>query len=341
MFSRYILYALLTLLSTSVYSVQDKFTNESIIQRIDASGEMTSLLSIPSTLATQPRVIALNWSATEMLLSLGIKPLAMTSKNGYRKWQSNHPALPDGVAEVGDRAFPSFPAIVMQQPELIIGYPFRHARILNELNEIAPTLLLQQFAGFQQTEYRYMQQMRENYQTLANRVGKSELAALQLLEMDAELARLKQVLVDAGLQGKKLAYGKFVGMGYGLRVFSQQSLAASVAQQLGLSYEWDITLPGKDFTHLQLEQIKMLGDTGLILVQESSGKGERMMLSPLWNEHEFVKNDDIYTVSPLWSFGGPVSVIRMARAFTKVLLMKKVASNHPSLTNTKGGSDVR
>jgi len=298
--------------STSLYAVES------------AQVDLPKLpLMIPDQLSEQPRVVALNWSAAEMLLSLGIKPVAVTSKNGYRKWQSNHPVLPDGVAEIGNRAFPSLPAVLKQNPDLIVGYPFRHARLFNELSAIAPTLLLQQFSRFEQTDYRYMDQMRENYQALADRVGKSELAKQQLLEMDAELARLRLVLASANLQGKKLAYGKFVGMGYGLRVFSQQSLAASVIKALGLNYQWDISLPGKDFTHLQLEQVKMLQDTGLILVQESSGKGERMMTSPLWAEHEFVQKNDIYTVSPLWSFGGPVSVIRMAQAFTAVLLERQ------------------
>jgi len=280
-------------------------------------------LTLPSQLITSPRVVALNWSATEMLLSLGIKPVAMTSKNGYRRWQSNHPAIPDDVIEIGDRAFPSLPSILQQQPDLIVGYPFRHARLLTELNTIAPTLLLQQFASFNETEYRYMAQMRKNYQQLADKVGKGALAKQQLQEMDVELARLRLLLVAANIQDKKLAYAKFVGMGYGLRVFSQQSLAASVIKTLGLSYQWNMTLPGKDFTHLQLEQIKTLGDTGLILVQENTGKGERMMSSPLWAEHQFVKNNDIYSVSPLWSFGGPVSAIRMAQAFTQVLLDKQ------------------
>ena len=283
-------------------------------------------LSIPVNLGEQPRVVALNWSAAEMLLSLGIKPVAVTSKNGYRKWQSNHPMLPDGVAELGNRAFPSLPAILQQKPDLIVGYPFRHARLLGELSAIAPTLLLEQFARFEQADYRYMEQMRKNFLLLADRVGKSELAKQQLLEMDIELERLRLVLASANLQGKKLAYGKFVGMGYGLRVFSKQSLAASVIKALGLNYQWNISLPGKDFTHLQLEQIRLLQDTGLILVQESSGKGERMMTSPLWAEHEFVQKNDIYTVSPLWSFGGPVSVIRMAQAFTSVLLERQHAN---------------
>jgi len=259
-------------------------------------------------------------------LSLGIKPVAVTSKNGYRKWQSNHPEIPADVVDVGNRAFPSLPAVMKLKPDLIMGYPFRHARLFNDLNNIAPTLLLQQFSQFNQPDYRYMAQMRDNYLTLAERVGKLALAQQQLIEMDVELARLRDVLAAANITGKKLAYGKFVGMGYGLRVFTQQSLAASVAKQLGLDYQWNISLPGKDFTHLQLEQIKLLEDTALILVQETSGKGERMMTSPLWGQHEFVKNNDIYTVNPLWSFGGPVSVIRMARAFTQALLEKNNVS---------------
>ncbi|MEJ6079924.1 iron-siderophore ABC transporter substrate-binding protein [Vibrio sp. 1-Bac 57] len=301
------------------------FTMNVSSQEIQKQESDTLPLSLPTSLKETPRVVALNWSAAEMLLSLGIKPTALASINGYKKWQSNHPIIPDGVVEVGNRAFPSLPVILEQHPDLIIGYPFRHARLLGELNNIAPTLLLQQFARFNQVDYRYMDQMRINYLLLAKKLGKADLAQKQLFEMDNELIRLRQVLIDAGLEGKKVAYGKFVGMGYGLRVFSKQSLAASVIVKLGLHYEWDITLPGKDFTHLQLEQIKMLQNTALILVQETSGKGERMMNSPLWKQHQFVKNDDIYVVPPLWSFGGPVSVIRMARAFTKVLMEKKNA----------------
>jgi ABC-type Fe3+-hydroxamate transport system substrate-binding protein len=283
------------------------------------------VLPLPLTGLTQPyqqtpRVVALNWSAAEMLLSLGIEPVAVTSKNGYRRWQSNSPPLPDGVIDVGNRAFPNLSLLLQLQPDLIVGYPFRHARLVNDLNSIAPTMLLQQFGQFDQPDYRYMSQMRENYLLLAKRLGKVSLAQLQLMEMDAELARLKGSLKAAGLSHKTVVYGKFVGMGYGLRVFSQQSLAASIATELGLDYVWQTNLPGKDFTHLQLEEIQLLKDSALILVKETQSKGDRMTQSPLWAQHEFVKNNDIYYVSPLWSFGGPVSVIRMARAFTAALL---------------------
>ncbi|GIC76422.1 iron-siderophore ABC transporter substrate-binding protein [Moritella sp. F3] len=294
--------------------------NDINAQVFTALAQPLPLTGLTQTYQQQPKVVALNWSAAEMLLSLGIQPQAVTSRNGYRKWQSNSPALPADVVDVGNRAFPSFPLLMQLQPDLIVGYPFRHARISDDLNRIAPTLLLQQFGRVEQPQYRYMQQMRSNYLTLAKQLGKVELAQTQLDDMDVELARLKQQVIEAGLAGKKVAYGKFVGMGYGLRVFSTQSLAASVVNDLGLNYAWDTHLPGKDFTHLQLEQIQLLEDTALILVKETQSKGERMTLSPLWDQHAFVQNNDIYYVPALWSFGGPVSVIRMARAFTAALL---------------------
>jgi len=74
-------------------------------ETIDVSDNAALPLSLPSTLINTPRTVALNWSAAEMLLSLGIKPVGLTSINGYRKWQSNHPALPEGVAEVGNRSY--------------------------------------------------------------------------------------------------------------------------------------------------------------------------------------------------------------------------------------------
>ena len=308
------MFTAMALLPVQVFA---KDINEQVFKALTQPLPLTGLMQ---SYQQEPKVVALNWSAAEMLLSLGIQPQAVTSRNGYRKWQSNSPALPDDVVDVGNRAFPSFPLLMQLQPDLIVGYPFRHARISGDLNRIAPTLLFQQFGRIDQPQYRYMQQMRRNYLTLAQQLGKAELAQVQLREMDSELARLKQQIVLAGLAGKPVAYGKFVGMGYGLRVFSTQSLAASVANQIGLNYAWDSHLPGKDFTHLQLEQIQLLEDTALILVKESQSKGERMTLSPLWAQHQFVKNDDIYYVPALWSFGGPVSVIRMARAFTAALL---------------------
>lgn len=265
------------------------------------------------------RVVALNWSAAEMLLSLGIKPVGVTLIKGYQKWQTNHPELPLDVAEVGRRQEPDLSTISQLQPDLIIGYEFRHRRLYDSLQSIAPTLLYQQFSDASDKQFNYFTQSQKVFLGIAQSVGKKTLAEQIINNMYLELAALKQQLKQAGLNDYPVSYGKFVGMGYGLRVFDQHSLAGSIASQLGLKYYWQQSLPGKDFTHLQLEQLALLQNSHLLLAGNQVD-GERMTDSPVWSYLPFVKQKRYSQVPALFSFGGPVSALRMAKAFTHSLL---------------------
>lgn len=265
------------------------------------------------------RVVALNWSATEMLLSLGIEPVGVTETQGYRKWQTNHPNLPEHVVEIGRRQEPNLTEIVKLQPDLIIGYNFRHQRLYQTLNRIAPTLLYQQFPRIDQPDFRYFEHSQVVFQQLAVATGRQIEGEQRLKSMHQTLQRLRDKIAQAGLSHKSIIYGKFVGMGYGLRVFSKQSLAGSVAKALGLDYHWDSTLPGKDFVHLQLEQLPDIKGTHLLLAGDQT-ESERMTLSPVWSYLPFVQQQMFSQVHPLWSFGGPVSIERMAEEFTASLL---------------------
>lgn len=265
------------------------------------------------------RVVALNWSVVEMLLTLDIVPVGVTQGNGYRKWQTNHPALPKNVTEIGSRQEPSLAAIAALKPDLIIGYEFRHRRILNSLQSIAPTLLYQQFPRASQTDFRYFEQSQAVFLGVAKALNKTEKAKATIKTLDRRLAELKQQLSDAGLADTKISFGKFVGMGYGLRVFTDISLAGSIINELGLEYTWHDGLPGKDFTHLQLEQLPALQNSHLLLAGNQVD-GERMMHSPVWPLLPFVQNNNSSDVPPLFSFGGPLSAIKMAEAFSQSLL---------------------
>nr|BBJ32542.1 iron ABC transporter [Alteromonas sp. K] len=282
------------------------------------------------------RVIALNWSVIEMLLSLEVEPAGITQGNGYRKWQSNHPALPENVTEVGRRQEPDLVGIAKLKPDLIIGYNFRHARLHAALSRIAPTLLYQQFPqkgdkspDSQNTneskDFLYFDAVPAIYNGIAKAVGKSELAQQKLVTMESELVALQAKLDHAGFANYPVSYAKFVGMGYGLRVFGPQSMAGTVAQKLGLSYRWQRTLPGKDFTHLQLEQMSELADSHIILADNQTNN-DRILTSPVWSALPFVKASLISHTSGLWSFGGPDSILRMAHAFTDSLLEWKTAN---------------
>ncbi|MFB9885866.1 ABC transporter substrate-binding protein [Balneatrix alpica] len=274
---------------------------------------------------TQPpqRIAALNWTMAEMLLSLGVEPIGVTTIEGYRKWQTDHPPMPATVAELGRREEPNLQRLAELQPELILGYDFRHARLFEQLNEIAPTLLFQQYAKADQPHYSYYRQMHSMYRRLAQVLGKTDLAEQQLQTLEQQLQQTRDRLTAAGWRGKPVVFGKFVGMGYGLRVFAPQSLAASLLQQLGLDYAWQQALPGKDFTHLQLQHLPRLGEVTLILERTEEGEGMRMRSSPVWQQLPFVRAGQVLEIEPLWSFGGPVSAQRMLTALEQTLLGKE------------------
>ncbi|MGX9417716.1 ABC transporter substrate-binding protein [Vibrio sp. WJH972] len=272
------------------------------------------------------KVVALNWTVAEMLLTLDVVPLGVTEGNGYRKWQTNTPELPRSVTEVGRRQEPNLAVIAALKPDLIVGYEFRHRHILEALEKIAPTLLYQQFGDVSQPNFSYFDTSQRVFFAISKAVDEEAKAQSIVASMREKLSQLSHQLSQANLENLPVSFGKFVGMGYGLRMFSDRSLAGEIAQQLGLDYTWNSALPGKDFTHLQLEQLPALTNTHLILAGNQVDS-ERMTTSPVWPHLPFMQQNNHSSVEPLFSFGGPLSSLKMAQAFTQSLLTWQAQSN--------------
>ncbi len=272
-----------------------------------------------SLVTTPVRVAALNWSHAEMLLTLGIEPIGVTNKSGYRQWQSNDPVLPDAVEELGFRGNPDLRKLRDLKPDLIFGYRFRHQRIYRQLSAIAPTMIFNQYPH-ETDQADYSQRMRRVFLQIANVMGKTEMAQQILMEMDLKIAAAKIQVEQAGLVGQPVVFGKFVGMGLGLRVYSDYSLAGSTINQLGLRNRWQEAIEGRDFSHLPLSQLYRLQDASLVYVGDLHKEGRRMIESPVWPKLSFVAEGRIYQSPALWSFGGPRSAERMAENITQLLL---------------------
>lgn len=297
------LYLLLLCASTSLLAVS-----------VEHDGGSTEFKDTPQ------RIVALTWSQAEILLTLGVTPVGVATVPGYRKWQSNYPPLPESVVDVGHRGNPNLDVIARLQPDLILGYNFRHQNQLQRLQGIAPTLLYRQYPSTADPDFRYFQQMLRITRDLGRLLQREQEADIAIETMQAAITTARTRLAAAGLQDQPVVLGKFVGMGMGLRVFSDSSMAADIANQLGLSNQWHQGLPGRDFTHIQLPQMLALGNCHLIIFGDDSDETSVMQHSAIWPQLEFVKNNRLYRVKNSWGFGGPASASRMAQRISKALL---------------------
>ncbi len=272
------------------------------------------LTGIVSANQEAPRKIAaLNWTQAEMLLTLGVVPSGVTSVKGYKEWQSNTPALPEGVQELGLRAEPNLEAIAMLKPDLILGYIWRHRRIIAELESIAPTVLYRQYPDAVDTENYYVR-MQQIFRSVAQRLNKQALAEQKLQEMQQRISQAKDRIKAKGISGQSVVVGKFVGMGLGLRVYADESMAAALVNELGLRNRWHSSLPGRDFTHVDLLKLTTIGDASLIIIGSEPDELPAMTTSPVWQSIPAVQEGRVYYLPALWSFGGPLSAARMAEA---------------------------
>ncbi|OZG73142.1 hypothetical protein BTA51_11640 [Hahella sp. CCB-MM4] len=272
--------------------------------------------------APPKRVVALNWTAVEMLLSLDTVPVGAASIKGYRQWQSNHPELPDGVTELGSRSQVNLKAIAALKPDLIVGYPWRHRSAYEALSKIAPTALFQQYPATGEKDFLYFDVMQSNFLQLARLLDKEEEARSLLGQMWDTIAESRKSLTSAGLEGEQIVVAKAIGMGLGVRVFSPESLAGTLTTQLGLKNRWLTSIPGRDFSHIQLRELAGFSDTHVFMVGGLSRNAQQLIDSSLWPHMPFVINDQLYSTEQLWSFGGPVSAMRMADTISWRLIEK-------------------
>ncbi len=266
------------------------------------------------------RIVALTWSQAEILLTLGVTPVGVATVPGYRKWQSNQPPLPESVVDVGHRGSPNLEVIAGLQPDLILGYNFRHQNQLGRLQGIAPTLLYRQYPSASDPEFRYFQQMLRITRDLGRLLGREAEAEQAIRKMNHAIARARQKLIESDIQDQPIVLGKFVGMGMGLRVFADGSMSADIATQLGLNNQWHAGLPGRDFSHIQLPQMLALGNCHLVIFGDDSDETPLMQRSAIWPQLEFVKSDRVYRVDNSWGFGGPLSASLMAQRISQALL---------------------
>ena len=249
--------------------------------------------------ASQPtasRVVALDFGLAETLLVLGVVPVGLPGPSDYRRWVID-PALPDGVANVGQRTQPNLELLAALAPDLILVIP-EHDAILPQLRGIAPVLRLPIYTP----EQRPWDRSTEAARAIGARLGRADAAERLVAESESRYAAARAVLADRR-RVRPLLLASFVDPRH-LRVYGAGSILQAGLDRLGLRNAW----PGRTgiwgSATVGLDALASLDDAALFAIDPQPPDLSAVLdASPLWRALPFVRAGRVFTLPPVLMFG--------------------------------------
>lgn len=235
-------------------------------------------------------VVALEWSFADDLLALGITPVGIADDN---KPEAMNKLAGKSIEymPMGERETPDLEKIAGVAPDLIIADTDRHSKIKQQLDQIAPTIVLNSRKGS------YKDSLKD-FEVIAKAVGKEDEAKQRLQQHDQIMAGLKKQ-ADT-LKEKRVLIG--VARKDGFNAHTTASYAGAVLQDLG----FDNVVKGTSadpYPDTNLETITSLDpDIIFIATDDSEAITNEWKKLPVWNNLKAVKNNQVYMVDrDIWT----------------------------------------
>ncbi|QCM08266.1 ABC transporter substrate-binding protein [Rhizobium oryzihabitans] len=274
---------------------------------------MVALATTPKSFAAPVprRIVTLEWTATEIALSLGIPPVGCAEPSGYRAWVNVENDRLGDVVDVGRRQQPSLEAIRRLQPDLILSSRFRHASLASALGDIAPTHLIDDQAAdgdMLAAVYRSVTQA-------GAALARADEAAALLARFDESMEILKSRL-GSTVSGRELIVAQPLPGVPRLRIFAPNSAIAGLLQRIGFTAAMDLPPQPFGFTTIDLEGLAALdGQCTLFILSESIPDDLRN--AALWPVLPIVAQGNVMVAgATTWPFGSTASLQKLVGEIT-------------------------
>jgi ferric hydroxamate transport system substrate-binding protein len=262
-------------------------------------------------IGTPQRVITLYSVFTGDVRALGVQPIGTVDRDWINGWLTPLGLpLSDTVVDVGLPDTPNLETILQLEPDLIIGHGGvwgAHDELYDELNEIAPTIILDDsLAGRGLDE---LEIGKQNFMSIADALNRHDQGVAYLSGLESIYADAARKIDQAGHNGTKFvlvqAYlSTDVPEAY---IFTNNSFTTKVLNKIGLKNE----TPDPSDTTDKWYQTGMEGlvtvdkpDTHLI-VTYNAGEYDTNPLegSPIWNNLDFVREGRAHDIGHTRVFG--------------------------------------
>lgn len=268
--------------STANQTVETTTNNASAITIQDTIG--TTTLPAPAQ-----KVVALEWSFADDLLALGVTPIGIADDD-----------KPEAMTKLAGKAFdymplgkretPDLEKITEASPDLIIADSDRHTKIKEQLDQIAPTIVLNSRKGS------YAESI-DDFKVIAKAVGKEKEADARVKQHDQIMADLKKQVEAMG--SKKVLIG--VARKDGFDVHTSDSYAGQVMTEMG--FQNAISNTDEPYVELSLETLTTLDpDIIFIATDDSEAITNKWKETPVWKNLKAAKNNQVFMVDrDIWT----------------------------------------
>lgn len=272
------------------------------------------LMKIPAANAAGPdirRIIALEWLPTELLIALGVMPMAIADRPNYQIWV-NQPPLPDSVIDVGLRTEPNMEFMAQLQPSLIL-YSAGYGPSEEKINRIAPGLGFQ----FNDASGRPLDVARRSLMQLGAVLGMEQAARQHLTEFDAFMQSMKPRFASRG--SRPLLLMAFLDNRHAL-IVGKHSLFQQVMDLLGLTNAWQGTTNFWGTEIVGIERLAEVGDADVLCMQHNNRIViDQAISTPLWQAMPFVRAGRFQRIPAAWLYGATLSAMHFTRLLDRAL----------------------
>ena len=262
------------------------------------------------------RVVATDEDTLEILLALGLKPIAAAEPNSVGSRSRHLAGKIDDVVSLGKQNQLSLERILQLNPDLILGLDFSLENNYDQFSQIAPSVALEN----------HHDAWKATLQRVGEILSRSQQAQQQLENYQDRIEKLQKAMGEQ-LDKTKVSVVRFYADGH-LEFRDSSSFPGSVLKDVGLPRP-EVQQKGNDldsdvtYQSVSAERLDLL-DGDVIFVAIDAGANERFakfQQDPLWQKLEAVQNDRVFIVdSGYWIFGNILAANAILDDLEKYLL---------------------
>ncbi|MCV9880258.1 Fe(3+)-hydroxamate ABC transporter substrate-binding protein FhuD [Brenneria izbisi] len=272
---------------------------------------MYSSTSYGATYPDLERIVALEWLPAELLMALGITPLAIADKPNYRLWVSE-PALPERVIDVGLRTEPNLEQLTLLKPSLIL-YSEGYGPSVQKMTRISPILGF----GFSDNNGKPLTVARTSLAKLALALGIPDAA-------EQHLARLSQFMRQSAIRLQPYTQRPLLLLSLldarHVLVMGKNSLFQEVMDDIGIENAWQGETNFWGSAVVGIERLAEIDNAHALCFDHGNSELiAQVARSPLWQAMPFIREQRWQRVPAVWLYGGTLSAMRFAEVLAQAL----------------------